>query len=186
MRELIMKFSDTDFPSLNNPLTRAEIKRCIGKLKNSKSPGSDNIINEYIKCSQDLLCPLYDKLFNKILDTGVFPSEWLTGVIIALYKSKGVVNDTNNYRGITLLSCMGKLFTSIINDRLKQYSDAQNIINETQAAGFCEGYSTLDHIFLLKCVVVDLFRWKKRKLFCLFIDNKKAFDMVWGEGLCMV
>ena len=100
---------------------------------------------------------------------------------IPIYKNKGDVNDTNNYRGITLLSCMGKLFTSVINYRLKQYSDAQEIISETQA-GFREGYSTLDHIFLLKCVV-DLFKWKKRKLFCLFVDYKKAFDIVWREGL---
>ncbi len=84
----------------------------------------DNIINEYIKCTEDLLCPLYVKIFNKILDTGVFPSEWSIGVIIPLYKNKGDPTDTNNYRGITLLSCMGKLFTSILNDHLNQYSEA--------------------------------------------------------------
>ncbi len=150
--------NDADSPILNDPITPDEIRRCIGKLKNGKSPGNDNIINEYIKCTQDMLCPAYVKLFNKILDTGVFPSEWLTGVIIPLYKNKGDATDPSNYRGITFLSCMGKLFTSTLNYRLKQYSDAQEIINETQA-GFREGYSTLDHIFLLKCVV-DLFKWK--------------------------
>ncbi len=36
--------------------------------------------------------------------------------------------------------------------------------------------------FLLKCVI-DLFNWKKIKLFCLFVDYKKAFDMVWCDGL---
>ncbi len=54
-------------------------------------------------------------------------------------------------------------------------------MNETQAA-FRQGYSTFDHIFLLKCVN-DLFKWKKRKLLCLFVDYKKAFDMAWREGL---
>ena len=172
---------ESDTPILNDPITSDEIKRCIIKLKNNKSPGSDYIINEYIKSTQNLLCPLYVKLFNKILDEGVFPLEWTTGVIVAIYKNKGDVNDTNNYRGITLLSCMGKLFTSILNDRLRQYSEANQIINETQA-GFRQQYSTLDHIFLLKCII-DLFKWKKRKLFCLFIDYKKAFDMIWREGL---
>ncbi len=76
---------------------------------------------------------------------------------------------------------MGILFTFILDDRLKQYSDNQNLINETQA-GFCVECSTLDHIFVLKCVV-DLFQWKMMRLFCLFIDYKKAFDMVWREGL---
>ncbi len=76
---------------------------------------------------------------------------------------------------------MGKLFTSILNERLNEYSNKLSLINETQA-GFKQGYSTLDHIFLLKCVT-DLFNWKKRKLFCLFVDYKKAFYMVWREGL---
>ena len=173
--------SDNSSPVLNDPITIDEIKKCISKLKNNKSPGVDNIINEYIKCTQDLLCPLYLKQINKNFDAGVFPSEWLTGIIVPLYKNKGDVNDTNNYRGITLVSCMGKLFTCVLNERLKQYSDNNLIIGETQA-GFRQEYSTLDHIFLLKCVV-ELFKWKKKKLFCLFIDYKKAFDMVWREGL---
>ncbi len=173
--------SDFNSAILNGPITSDEVKRCIRKLKSNKSPGVDNIINEYIKCTVDLLCPLYVKIFNKILDTGVFPSEWSIGVIVPLYKNKGDPTDTNNYRGITLLSCMGKLFTSVLNDRLNQYSEANCLLNETQA-GFRQEYSTLDHMLLLKCIV-DLFKWKKRKLFCLFVDYKKAFDMVWREGL---
>ena len=120
-------------------------------------------------------------MFNKILDGGVVPLEWTIGVIVPIYKNKGDVQDTNNYRGITLLSCMGKLFTSILNERLKHYSETKNIINKTQA-GFRQGYSTLDHMYLLKCII-ELFKWRKRKLFCLFVDYKKAFDMVWREGL---
>ena len=76
---------------------------------------------------------------------------------------------------------MGKLFTSILNERLKQYSETYTVINENQA-GFREEYSTLDHMFLLKCVI-DLCKWKKKKLFCLFVDYSKTFDMVWREGL---
>ena len=173
--------SDANLPILNDPITLVEIRTCIKKLKNGKSPGNDDIINEYIKNTQDLLCPLYVKLFNKILDSGVFPTEWLTGVIVPLYKNKGEANDTNNYRGITLLSCMGKLFTSVLNDRLKLFSDTNCIITEAQA-GFREGYSTLDHMLLLTWII-DLFKWKGRKLFCLFVDYQKAFDTVWREGL---
>ncbi len=75
--------------------------------------------------------------------------------------------------GITLLSCFGKLFTSILNDDpLKQYSEVNHIINETQA-DFRQGYSSMDNIFLLRCVV-DMFRWRKRQLFVLFVDYKKG------------
>ena len=168
-------------PILNGTITTQEIMKCINKLKNNKSPGSDMIINEYIKCTKELMCPVYVKLFNKILDTGDFPSEWMVGVVVPLYKNKGDINDCNNYRGITLLSCVGKLFTSVLNERLKEFSDFHNIIGESQA-GFRHEYSTLDHIFVLKNVI-DLFKWKNKKLFCLFVDYAKAFDSVWREGL---
>lgn len=126
--------------------------------------------------------PLYVKLLNRILDTGDFPSEWLVGVVIPLYNNKGDIKDCNNYRAITLLSCMGKLFiTSVLNERLKKFTDVNAIMRESQA-GFRHEYSTLDHIFVLKSVI-EWFKWKKKKLFCLFIDYAKAFDMVWREGL---
>ena len=65
-----------------------------------------------------------------------------------MYKNKGDINDVNNYRGITLLSCMGKLFTSILNSRLYTYLTSENILGNEQA-GFRPKHSTLDHIFAL-------------------------------------
>ena len=76
------------------------------------------IMNEYIKNTKDIMLPLYDKLFNKVLESGQMPNDWLVGLIIPIYKEKGDKKDANNYRGITLLSCLGKLFTSILNTRL--------------------------------------------------------------------
>uniref|UniRef100_A0A0N7ZBB2 Reverse transcriptase domain-containing protein n=1 Tax=Scylla olivacea TaxID=85551 RepID=A0A0N7ZBB2_SCYOL len=166
--------------TLNEPITEHEVLKAIRKLKNDKAPGYDDIVNEYIKSTKNML-NLYVKFFNRILDTGYLPKEWLIGVIVPLYKNKGDVDDPHNYRGITLLSCLGKVFTSVLNDRLTSYSDSHNIIKENQA-GFRQGYSTLDHIFLLKNII-DLFLWKKKQLFCLFIDYRKAFDTVWREGL---
>ena len=122
------------------------------------------------------LSRLYCKLFNKILNSSHFPEAWSTGLIVPIYKNKGDRSDCNNYRGITLLSCLGKLFTSILNERLKQYCNVNNIISENQA-GFREKYSTTDHIFSLK-LLIDLFVSKKLKHFCAFIDYKKAFDSV--------
>ena len=170
-----------DMQILNDSITENEVLKAIGKLKNDKAPGYDNIVNEYIKCTKHFLCNLYVKFFNRILDTGYLPEEWLIGVIVPLYKNKGDADDPHNYRGITLLSCLGKLFTSIINDRLTQFSNRYDIVQETQA-GFRQGYSTLDHIFLLKSII-DLFLWKRKKLFCLFIDYRKAFDIIWRDGL---
>ncbi len=76
------------------------------------------LLNVYIKCTQNIMCPLYIKFFNKIFDTGVFPSEWQIGLNAPFYKNKGDINDVNNFRRITLLSYMGKLFTSIVSEGL--------------------------------------------------------------------
>ncbi len=92
------------------------------------------------------------------------------------------MQDVNNNRGITLLSCIGKLFTSILNEMLSNFSDTMNILNETQA-GFTHRYCTLDHILLHK-YITDFFRSKKNKLYHFFVDYKKMFDMILREGLC--
>ncbi len=71
-----------------------------------------------------------------------------------------------NYYGTTLLSCLGKLFTSIIYGILTKFSNRRNIAKEIQA-GFRQGYSTLDHIFLLKSII-DLFLWRRKKQLSLY------------------
>ena len=93
-----------------------------------------------------------------------------------IYKNKGDINDPDNYRGITLLSCLGKLFTSVINERLTVFIDTNQIMSEAQA-GFRKGYSTTDQIFTLKCIV-ELFLCQGRRLFCTFVDYSKAFDSI--------
>lgn len=118
---------------------------------------------------------------SKVFDSGEIPSEWLVGTTVPLYKNKGNTNDANNYRSITLLSCVGKLFTLILNAMLTKFSDENTIINETQAE-LRHGYCTLDHIFLLKSII-DLFCCKKRNFFNIFVDYQKAFNIVWREGL---
>ena len=93
---------------LNSNITKEEIKCCIQKLKNGKCPGPDMILNEYIKSTSHIFLPIYDKLFNAILDTGFFPEQWSTGCIHPIYKkNKGERDNVKNYRPITILSCRG-------------------------------------------------------------------------------
>lgn len=103
---------------LNSPITEAEILKCITKLKNSKAPGTDHILNEYMKYTNVQMISVYTRLFNLILDTGLIPTQWVEGMIKPIYKNKGDSTKPENYRPITLLSCLGKLFTSVINERL--------------------------------------------------------------------
>ena len=82
---------------------------------------------------------------------------------------------------ITLISCLGKLFTAVLNDRLQKYADEYDIIEGCQA-GFRKGYSTIDNMFILHSLI-ELVCKSKHSLFCAFIDLKQAFDRVWRDGL---
>ena len=101
--------------------------------------------------------------------------QWLYGDIIPIFKNKGDKSDPKNYRPITIVSCFGKLFTSVLNNRSNKFSDQYHVILENQG-GFRKGYSTNDNLFILHILIHIM---KKKKLYCAFIDFAKAFDTVW-------
>ena len=165
-----------DLEQLNRDFTKSDIEKLIKKLKNGKSSGCDNILNEFLKNSPDTIIETITNLFNLVLKTGVVPSNWCVGVIIPLFKNKGSVNNVDNYRGITLLSVIGKLFTSALNERLSQFLDKTGVRGEEQA-GFRPGYSTLYQIFILH-TLIGLYLHNRKRLYCCFIDYSKAFDLI--------
>ena len=145
-------------------------------MKNNKSEGVDLIKNEFIKNCPISVVELIVKLFNLILRTGHVPNDWSIGLIVPIFKKKGSKCDPNNYRGITLLSCLGKLFTLCLNVRLNTFAKDKGTIGEEQAA-FREGYCTMDHAFVLN-EIINLYLHKKERLYCCFIDYQKAFDTI--------
>ena len=99
---------------LDHAITEHKIRQAVKKLKNEKSPFVDKIRSEMIKASLNSLMPVYIKLFNLILQSGKMPYIWCQGLISPIYKS-GDKSDPTNYRGICVSSCLGKLFSSILN-----------------------------------------------------------------------
>lgn len=166
---------------INREIRADEIRKVIKNLKNNKACGMDNILNEHIKATANILMDRYVELFNNVLTSGVIPSEWTKGYIVPLYKNKGEKNDPNNYRGITILSCLGKVFTQVINNRLNEFAETIDMIGVEQA-GFRKGYSTIDHIFTLKSLL-NIYLSKGQKIYACFIDYAKAFDSVWRSAL---
>lgn len=125
--------------------------------------------------------PVYVKLINCIFDTGYIPETWLIGAIKPIFKKKGSPLDPSNYRPITILSCLSKLFTSILNERITQFLNNNSILTENQS-GFRAGYSTSDHVFTLK-FLIDKIRSERKTLFVSFIDFSSCFDTIWRDGL---
>lgn len=150
-----------------------EVKNVILKLKNNKSPGSDNLPGELFKHGGNALWFQLHELILKIWNTEQVPDEWKDGIICPLYK-KGDKMDCKNYRGITLLNIAYKVFANILYHRLIPYAD--EIIGEYQC-GFCTDRSTSDQIFSIRQIL------EKCKEFNvdthhLFVDFKAAYDSV--------
>ena len=161
---------------LNKPFEPDEVKKSIKKLKKNKACGNDQVLNKFLKWSCDSMINVFTKLFNLVLQTGIVPEEWCISNIIPLYKNKGDICNPDNYRGISIVSCSGKLFTSVLNQRSGIFIDGYGLIGSEQG-GFRKGRSTIDHVFVLK-TLIDLYLNKRKRIYCCFIDYKKAFDNV--------
>ena len=96
---------------------RKHIYRSISRLKLSKSPGKDGLGAEFFKNTEWLMTPILKTLFNKILISGSFPDCWSESIIVPVFKP-GNKQDPRNYRGISLINVMYKIFSCIINDQI--------------------------------------------------------------------
>ena len=166
---------------INVPFTENEIRNAIKGLKNNKANGIDMILNEHLKILSHIISPILVGLFNLVFDTGIVPETWTLGMIQPIFKNKGSARDPSNYRPITLISCLGKVFTQILNNRIQKYVDEEETISECQS-GFRKKRSTVDNMFILHNLI-ELVCKSKKSIYCTFIDLKQAFDRVWREGL---
>ena len=115
----------------------------------------------------DNISPIYTRLFNVVLASGQVPDDWCLGSINPIFK-KSDEGDPNNYRRLSLLSCLGKLFTSCINKRLTCFVEDKKTV-EAKQAGFNADFTTVDHIIVLKSLA-DLYLNKRKRLHCCYVD----------------
>ena len=168
--------TDLNDPDLYTEITLGEVKSVIKDLKTAKSPGIDDLAAEVFKSACDLLSPY---LFNKIFMSGEYPDSWQKGIIVPIYKNKGDINSTNNYRGITLINVIAKIFSHVLLNRINKWSDKHENINKHQF-GFQKAKSTVDCIFILSSIISKSVNGNtgSKKLYCAFLDYAKAFDKV--------
>ena len=166
---------------LDRLITEEDIIAGAKKLKSGKAVGGDDISNEQIKASIHILKTILAKIFNIVFNEGIIPTAWTEGIIKPIYKNKGERNNPDNYRPITILSCMGKLFTTILNSRLTQYIQSQELLGEEQL-GFRQNYSTIDGVYIVNALL-EMLSNNNKSLYCAFIDLKKCFGSIWRYGM---
>ena len=118
---------------LDQPITRCEILGAISGLKNNKAISFDKVSNEMIKTSKLITTNQLCILFNNILLSSIYPSVWKNSILTPLHKS-GELSDPNNFRGVAVSSCLGKLFNKILNTRLENKCVKEGLINDCQGS----------------------------------------------------
>ena len=167
---------------LDITIDEEEVWGAINALKHNKAPGLDRLPPELFKMFNQELVGFLTSLYNIVYSSGIYPKCWSLGCIVPIYK-KGDESDTANYRGITLLPIIGKIFTTILKRRILQWAETNDKFNGTQF-GFRKNRRTMDPIFITNTVAEEAKRLKQ-PMFVAFIDFAKAFDSVHHQLLWM-
>jgi len=166
---------------LDQPFEEEELKNAMIKLRNGKATGADNIHAEFLRYGGSQLQRALQILFNEILRYEVWPQRWCLGLICPIYKHAGSEADLDNYRPITLLSIVSKLFETLLNTRLMEWAEKNRILCDEQG-GFRTKRGCADQLFILKEVWSSR-REQKQPTYSAFLDVKSAYDRVWRTGL---
>ncbi len=166
---------DVEDSLLFDPLTSEVLQSYIQNLKKLKSPGPDRVTNDLIQGGGTTLHAAILKLFNRVLQSRTTPSSWGESEIVMLLK-RGDATLLDNYRGIALGNTIGKLFCSIMNDRLVMLLEEHDIFGKIQF-GFRKDHRSSDALFILSQTLQHR-RAQGLDSYLAFLDLKKAYDLV--------
>ncbi|CAG9565547.1 unnamed protein product [Danaus chrysippus] len=150
-----------------------EIRMALKQLKNNRAPGDDGITAELLKAGGEPILRALQKLFNSVILEGQTPQAWHRSVVVLFFK-KGDNTLLKNYRPISLLSHVYKLFSRVLTNRLARRLDD---FQPPEQAGFRKGFSVVDHIHTLRQVIQKTEEYNL-PLCLAFVDYEKAFDSI--------
>ena len=147
----------------------------INKLKNTNTAGHDGISNKLIKCVKHEICDVITLIINQAITTGIFPDSLKIARVKPLFK-KGDSHLTSNYRPISILSSLSKLFERTLFDQLSTFLETTNQVNNHQY-GYRKKHSTeWAAMELIDRITTDID--KNRIPINIYIDLTKAFDSI--------
>lgn len=152
-----------------------EVNCVLNSLKPDSAPGWDNISTRYLKHVKYEIIPIITHIVNLCFKQGTFPNLLKKSIITPIYKG-GQEDDVNNYRPISVIPVIAKILEKILNSRLINYLQTNNILSPSQF-GFRRGVSTEDAVTSLTTLLVKELD-KGTRCLTVFIDLKKAFDTV--------
>jgi hypothetical protein len=168
--DLVIPSSGIYIPVLDDDISPGEIIDQLKKLKPNKAAGVNGVPPGVLKWMPDEWIILITYIMN-IVFSGFYPAAWCLSKMFVIFK-KGLLSDTNNYRGISVTDALPKLYDGILNQRFSMWYKPCPEQAGAQAGRGCE-----EQLLALK-LYIDVARKKKHILYVLFIDYVKAYDNV--------
>ena len=155
--------------------TLSAVYKKLKDINERKAAGLDKIPCKLLKIAAVIVAPSLTQIFNKIISTGIFPTDWKLAKVTPIFK-KGKKDEMNNYRPISVISVVAKIFEKLIFEQLYEYLNNNNLISASQS-----GFRTLHSTLTALIETVD--NWSiniDNGLLngVIFIDLKKAFDTI--------
>ena len=158
--------------------TTEEITKLINNLPNKHSAGVDGISSVLLKNINSIIAPALSIAINQSLHSGIFPTHLKIAKVIPLYKNKGSANDFGNYRPISLLNVISKIYERAVYNQLYEYFVFNNLFYSSQY-GFRTKHSTEDAaIELIDKIQEHLEHDHYEQVLAIFLDLSKAFDTI--------
>lgn len=188
IEKLVAEYSDTCKeakldPILGTTFSSLEVNSGVKKLKLGKAAGADGITAEHVKYGGDSVVGIITAIFNKMISLQYWPQSFSNIIEVLVYKGneKDPLSLDKGYRGISLLNIISKLFDILVYERIKVWSENKNIPNGLQGAGR-EKVSCLHTSFMMQETIAYT-KESMQKVYCAFLDTKKAFDSIWTDAL---
>ena len=155
-------------------ITKEEVEGALSGMKAGKAPGLDGCAPECVKKGGGALVEWLVRLLNVCFVAAMVPLDWRSACVVPLYKGKGDKHECNSYRGISLLSVVGKLYGIVLIRRVRE--GTERAIGEEQC-GFRRGRGCVDQIFAVR-QVCEKFLEKGKDVCWAFMDLEKAYDRI--------
>ena len=158
------------------PASEIEIINLVSTLHNSKASGPFSIPTDVFKLTKHILASPMTDIINLSFITGIHPNNLKIAKVVPIFKNKGSNLQCNNFRPISLLSNINKIYEKLMYTRLYNFLDIHNCIYNLQF-GFREKHSTNHALFSITEKIREAL--DKNNFACgIFIDLQKAFDTV--------
>ena len=159
---------------------QAKVYTVLKSLQINKSNGPDNISNKMLKETSEVIAKPLSDLFNKSMQSGKFPDSWKLANVTPIHK-KSDRQRKENYRPISLLSCVRKIMEKVIFNEMYKYCESHGFLT-WRNAGFKKHESTVNQLLYMTHQIYTSLG-NGDDVLLIFLDISKAFDRVYHEGL---